>query len=167
MHRKKTTVPEKGSDGPRRRGPPLRESGHGLMRHSTTPGRASNIHSLSSQRLFTPIRDESSKTKLMHELCILGGEHKTKTIPYHPESDGLVERFNRTLLMFAGEHKDDWDDLLPRASMNLRASAHTDFVCGGMYVAHVYWHSTSKSGSRGRCREPICRMGEGFVGSRV
>ena len=53
----------------------------------------------------------------MHELCILDGSHKTKTTPYHPESDGLVERFNRTLLMmlamFAGEHKDDWDDLIP------------------------------------------------------
>ena len=51
------------------------------------------------------------ENKVMHELCILGGT------PYHPESDGLVERFNRTLLMmqamFAGEHKDDWDDLLP------------------------------------------------------
>ena len=30
--------------------------------------------------------------KVMHELCILGGAHKTKTTPYHPESDGLVER---------------------------------------------------------------------------
>ena len=52
------------------------------------------------------------ENKVMHELCILGGAHKTKTTPCHPESDGLVERFNRTLLMmramFAGEHKDDW-----------------------------------------------------------
>ena len=34
-----------------------------------------------------------------------------------PASDGLVECFNRTLLMmfamFAGENRDDWDDLLP------------------------------------------------------
>ena len=61
------------------------------------------------------------ENKVMHELCILGGSHKTKTTPYHPESDGLVERFNRTLLMmlamFAGEHKDDWDDLLPPVMM--------------------------------------------------
>ena len=30
------------------------------------------------------------ETKVIHELCILGGAHKTKTTPYHPESDGLV-----------------------------------------------------------------------------
>ena len=67
------------------------------------------------------------ENKLMHELCLLGGSHKTKTTPYHPESDGLVERFNRTLLMmlamFDGEHKDDWDDLLP-VMMACRSSVH-------------------------------------------
>ena len=36
---------------------------------------------------------------LMQELCLLCGAHKTWTTPYHPASDGLVERFNRTLLM--------------------------------------------------------------------
>ena len=68
------------------------------------------------------------ENKVMHELCLLGGSHKTKTTPYHPESDGLVERFNRTLLMmlvmFAGEHKDDWDDLLPPVMMVYRSSVH-------------------------------------------
>ena len=43
-------------------------------------------------------------------------------------SPGLVERFNRTLLMmlamFAGEHKDDWDDLLPPVMMVYRSSVH-------------------------------------------
>ena len=66
--------------------------------------------------------------KVMHELCILGGSHKTKTTPYDLESDGLVERFNRTLLMmlamFGGEHKDDWDDLLPPVMMAYRSSVH-------------------------------------------
>ena len=63
----------------------------------------------------------------MHELCILGGAHKTKTTPYHPESDGLVERFNRTLQMMLamfGEHRDDWDDLLPPVMMAYRSSVH-------------------------------------------
>ena len=49
-------------------------------------------------------------------------------IPYHPVSDGLVERFNRTFLMmlamFAGENRDNWDDLFPAVMMAYRSSAH-------------------------------------------
>ena len=37
------------------------------------------------------------ENKVIQEL--LCGAHKTRTTPYHPESDGLVERFNRTLIM--------------------------------------------------------------------
>ena len=39
------------------------------------------------------------ENKVMQELCLLCGSHKTRTTPYHPESDGLVERFNMPLLM--------------------------------------------------------------------
>ena len=35
---------------------------------------------------------------MIHKLSELLGTVKTKTTPYHPRSDGLVERFNRTLL---------------------------------------------------------------------
>ena len=77
-----------------------------------------------------PLSDQGweFENKVMHELCTLGGSHKTKTTPYHPESDGLVERFNITLLMmlamFAVEHKEDWDDLLPPVMMTYRSSVH-------------------------------------------
>ena len=68
------------------------------------------------------------ENKVMQELCPLCGAHKTRTTPYHPESDGSVERFNRTLLMmlamFAGENKDDWDDLLPAVMMAYLSSVH-------------------------------------------
>ena len=68
------------------------------------------------------------ENKVMQELCLLCGSHKTRTTPYHPESDDLVERFNRTLLMmlamFASENKDDWDDLLPAVMMAYRSSVH-------------------------------------------
>ena len=48
------------------------------------------------------------ENKVMQELCLLCGSHKTRTTPYHPESDGLVERFNRTL-----DIVDDAGDGLP------------------------------------------------------
>ena len=68
------------------------------------------------------------ENKIMQELCILCGSHTTRTTPFHPESDGMVERFNRTLLMmmamFAGKNREDWDDLLPAVMMAYRSSVH-------------------------------------------
>ena len=64
----------------------------------------------------------------MQELCLLLGSHKIRTTPYHPASDGLVERFNHTLLMmlamFAGQHHNDWDDIIPAVMMAYRPSIH-------------------------------------------
>ena len=68
------------------------------------------------------------ENKIMQELCILCGSHKTRITPYHPESDGMAERLNRTLLMmlamFAGKNREDWDDLLPAVMMAYRSSVH-------------------------------------------
>ena len=41
---------------------------------------------------------------------------KTRTTPYHPQSDELVERFNKTLVTmlsaYVNEHHSDWDPAL-------------------------------------------------------
>ena len=53
---------------------------------------------------------------LMKSLCALLGCTKTRTAPYHPESDGMIERFNRTCLMmlsmFVNDRRDNWHELL-------------------------------------------------------
>ena len=38
------------------------------------------------------------ESEVIAEVCKLLGVVKSRTTPYHPQSDGLVERFNRTLL---------------------------------------------------------------------
>ena len=54
---------------------------------------------------------------LMKSLCTLLRYTKTRTAPYHPESDGMIERFNRTCLMmlstFVNDRRYNWHKLLP------------------------------------------------------
>ncbi|KAJ8359662.1 hypothetical protein SKAU_G00161870 [Synaphobranchus kaupii] len=57
------------------------------------------------------------ESQLMAEVCKRLGVTKTRTTPLHPQSDGLVERFNRTLAtqlaILASQHQRDWDRHLP------------------------------------------------------
>ena len=65
---------------------------------------------------------------LMKSLCSLLGCVKTRTAPYHPESDGMVEHFNRTCLMmlsmFVNDRRDNWHELLPFVMHAYRTSVH-------------------------------------------
>ena len=65
---------------------------------------------------------------LFQAICDLLGVEKTKTCPYNPKSDGLVERFNRTLVgmlsTFVNENRKDWDDHLPYVMAAYRATCH-------------------------------------------
>ena len=67
-------------------------------------------------------------SKLFLEMCRLLQIEKTRTTPYHPESDGMVERFNRTLCTmlsaFVDENHKNWDSLLPFVMMAYRAAEH-------------------------------------------
>ena len=56
----------------------------------------------------------------------------TRTAPYHPESDGMIERFNLTvsnlhtmmLSMFVNDRHDNWHELLPYVMHAYRTSVH-------------------------------------------
>ena len=61
-------------------------------------------------------------------VCNLLRINKTRTTALHPESDGMVERFNRTLenqlAIFVEHHQKDWDDHVPLLMMSYRSAVH-------------------------------------------
>ena len=65
-------------------------------------------------------------SKLMHEVYNLMGIHKANTTAYHPQTDGLVERFNRTLISMLAKTVEksgrDWDVQLPYVLFAYRTS---------------------------------------------
>ena len=65
---------------------------------------------------------------VIRELCQLLGIHKTRTTPFNPKSDGMVERYNltigRQLAMFIGQHQGTWDKQLPMLLLSYRSAVH-------------------------------------------
>jgi len=68
------------------------------------------------------------ESTLVKELCSLAGVHKTRTTPFHPRSDGLTERANRTILQMmrttTDDHPHDWPQRLPALLSAYRATVH-------------------------------------------
>lgn len=66
------------------------------------------------------------ESKLFAEMCSMLSIKKTRTTPYHPQSDGLVERFNRTLgamlSQYVNDHHTDWDEHLCYVMLAYRSS---------------------------------------------
>ncbi|KAI2645187.1 Retrovirus-related Pol polyprotein from transposon 17.6 [Labeo rohita] len=63
-------------------------------------------------------------SRLMADLCRLLRVKQLKTTVYHPQTDGLVERFNQTLKQMlrrvAAEDKRDWDLMVPYVLFGIR-----------------------------------------------
>ena len=80
------------------------------------------------------------ESSLMAELCQLWKVEKTRTTPYHPQANGVVERNNRLLedslrTMLLDRGQDDWDLLLPqimrafRGTPTLPQERHPTYLC--------------------------------------
>ena len=68
------------------------------------------------------------ESQLMAEVCKLLGIQKSRTTPYHPQCDGLVERWNRTLLQSLAtsvtDHPENWEEFVKKICMAYNTSVH-------------------------------------------
>ncbi|XP_061170353.1 uncharacterized protein LOC133179669 [Saccostrea echinata] len=68
------------------------------------------------------------ESQLFQNLCTLLGIHKTRTTPFHPRSDGMVERLNRTikdtLSKYISLNQSDWDKFIDGISMTYNSTVH-------------------------------------------
>lgn len=75
-----------------------------------------------------PDQGRHFESNLFGESCRLLSCKKTCSYPMHPQSDGTVERFNRTLqetlCMFVSEDQRDWDKPVPLFLVSSRSLKH-------------------------------------------
>ena len=69
------------------------------------------------------------ESQLVTELCNITGVYKTRTTAFHPRSDGLTERANRTILAMLRDaaYKDTkkWPSKLPTVLAAYRMTVHS------------------------------------------
>lgn len=108
------------------------------------------------------------ESKIVEELNEVFGMRKTRTSLYYPQSDGQVERFNRTLKEMTSKHitesGNEWDDHLKQLALAYKSSVHQstsftpfflnhgrearlpiDIMCGPPLVNHSHNHSLQET----------------------
>ena len=82
------------------------------------------------------------ESRLFQAMCERLGIKKTRTTPYRPESDGMVERFNRTLKDMLSKYIDeqglDWDANVKAYSMAYNSSVHSATGFTPFFLVHGY-----------------------------
>ena len=78
---------------------------------------------------------------LVNKICTFFGTGYRTTTPYHPQTNGLTERFNRTLINILGkltqQHKGHpWDELLSSALLAYRTTPHSTTGYTPFFLMH-------------------------------
>ena len=77
-------------------------------------------------------RGSNFESTLIKEICKIYDIYKTKTTPYHPQADGMIERYNKTLadnVSKYAENKKDWDEIGMLMTCAYNATVHESTGC--------------------------------------
>ena len=81
---------------------------------------------------------QTFESKVIAELCKIAGVEKSRTTHYHAMGNGMVERFNQTLLKMLGtlhdEEKTDWKAHVPTLVHAYNATHHESIVHTPFYL---------------------------------
>ena len=79
-------------------------------------------------------------SELMTEICRVTGMKKINTSAYHPQTDGMVERLNRTLTDMIAKHASfygsEWDKYLPYILFAYRVKPHSSSGESPFYLVY-------------------------------
>jgi hypothetical protein len=85
-------------------------------------------------------RGQAFLSGLMKEVELLLGFHKVNTTAYHPQTNGLVERYNRTLTAMLAKTVEkggpEWDERLPYVLFAYRASQQASTQESPFYLVY-------------------------------
>jgi transposase InsO family protein len=110
------------------------------------------------------------ESSLFKELCDLMNIKKTRTAPYYPKSDGLIERLFRTVkdMIYATmqTYKREWNKVLPVVEMGLRGSIQSttrisphEVVFGHQMRTPISW-MTNTNANAGSFHRSTIRFGD-------
>ena len=88
-------------------------------------------------------RGTSFTSSIIEELCKILGIQQLQTMPYHPETNGLVERWHQTIMCMIGklgeDKKADWPSHLAEIVHAYNATWSTVTGCSPHYLMFGWW----------------------------
>ena len=91
-------------------------------------------------RVLLSDRGTNFLSKIVEEVCNLFQNQKINTSSYHPQTDGLVERFNSTLCQslstYVSKNQKDWDEFIPLILFAHRTSVLDETGDSPFYVLY-------------------------------